>query len=161
MIDSFCNETDIQIIRQKYDRLKTLYDAVEKAHCQNGLTIPSIEEALEKISDARAKGLQVIISPPIVGNCDELWDFVTKSLENDGWIVDPYDLEEGNRIASSGNFAEIHQADLAKVRRLLTYFVRGERFCDGHWVSMVKKGYLQALIDRLQIIIHDFDKNSK
>ena len=125
------------------------------------MTIPSIEEALKKISDARAKGLQVIIVPPIVDNCAELWGFVVKGLEDDGWVVDPYDIEEGNRIASSGNFAEIHHADLAKVRRLLTYFVRGERFCDGHWVSMVEKGYLQALIDRLQIIIRDIDKNSK
>ena len=161
MVDSFSNETGIQVLRQKYDRLKTLYDAVEKARYQNGLTIPSIEEALKKISDTRAKGLQVIIAPPIVDNCDELWGFVVKGLEGDGWIVDPYDIEEGNRIAISDNFTEIHQADLAKVRRLLTYFVRGERFCDGHWVSMVEKGFLQALIDRLRIIIHDIDKNSE
>ncbi len=159
MIDSFSDETDIQIIRQKYDRLKTLYDAVDKAYYQNELTIPSIEEALKKISDARAKGLQVIISPPIVDNCDELWEFVVKGLENDGWVVDPYDINEGNRIADSDNFTEIHQADLAKVRRLLTYFVRGERFCDGHGVSMVQKGFLQALIDRLRIISHNTDKN--
>ena len=159
MIDSFSDETDIQIIKQKYDRLKTRYDAVEKAYCQNGLTPPGIEESLMENSDSRAKGSQVIIAPPITDNCDELWDFVVKGLEGDGWIVDPYDIEEGHRIANSGDFAEIHQADFSKVRRLLTYFVRGERFCDGHWESMVEKGFLQALIDRLQVLIRYIDKN--
>ena len=40
-------------------------------------------------------------------------------------------------------------ADLAELRRLLTFMVRGERFCDGHWGAMLSSGKLARWLDRL------------
>lgn len=43
----------------------------------------------------------------------------------------------------------IEQADLASLRRLLTWMVRGERFCDGHWAAMLSQGHLRRWLQRL------------
>lgn len=43
----------------------------------------------------------------------------------------------------------IEQADLARLRSLLTWMVRGERFCDGHWAAMLSHGYLRRWLQRL------------
>jgi hypothetical protein len=32
---------------------------------------------------------------------------------------------------------------------MLTYVVRGERFCDGHWGAMVEGGQVRRLLQRL------------
>lgn len=40
-------------------------------------------------------------------------------------------------------------ADLATLRRLLTWMVRGERFCDGHWGAMLSAGHLRRWLQRL------------
>jgi hypothetical protein len=33
---------------------------------------------------------------------------------------------------------------------MLTFCVRGERFCDGHWAEMVKAGRIGAILRRLE-----------
>ena len=33
---------------------------------------------------------------------------------------------------------------------MLTFCVRGERFCDGHWGAMVREGRIGAILHRLQ-----------
>lgn len=43
----------------------------------------------------------------------------------------------------------ISKADLNQVMQMLTFCVRGERFCDGHWASMIEEGYIQNLLERL------------
>ncbi|WP_322362836.1 DUF6508 domain-containing protein [Pseudomonas sp. Teo4] len=44
------------------------------------------------------------------------------------------------------------QADLAGLRAMFTYCLRGERFCDGHWASMIEKGYVMNLLHRLKVV---------
>ena len=46
----------------------------------------------------------------------------------------------------------ISKADLADIRTMLTFCVRGERFCDGHWESVLKSGKVVAILKRLQQI---------
>lgn len=46
----------------------------------------------------------------------------------------------------------IAQADLAQLKSLLTYCVRGERFCDGHWGAMIEQGHVLGLLDRLAVL---------
>ena len=29
---------------------------------------------------------------------------------------------------------------------MITYFVRGERFCDGHWGYMIEGGYVRRIL---------------
>jgi hypothetical protein len=35
---------------------------------------------------------------------------------------------------------------------MLTYCVRGERFCDGHLGGMIEKGHVQRILQRLREI---------
>jgi len=46
----------------------------------------------------------------------------------------------------------IRNASLEEIKTLLTYCVRGERFCDGHWGQCIKSGRIQAILRRLEII---------
>lgn len=46
----------------------------------------------------------------------------------------------------------IGNASLDEVRTMLTYCVRGERFCDGHWGAMLESGRVQALLRRLEVL---------
>ena len=43
----------------------------------------------------------------------------------------------------------VKTADLAQIKTMLTYCVRGERFCAGHWGAMIEGGYILRLLQRL------------
>jgi len=43
----------------------------------------------------------------------------------------------------------IRNASLDEVRAMLTFCVRGERFCDGHWGQMIEEGHIRRLLERL------------
>lgn len=43
----------------------------------------------------------------------------------------------------------IATADIEKIRALLTYCVRGERFCTGYWGKMIREGRITAILRRL------------
>ena len=45
----------------------------------------------------------------------------------------------------------IENADLAQLKTLLTFCVRGERFCDGHWGGMIECGYIQRILQQLRV----------
>lgn len=46
----------------------------------------------------------------------------------------------------------ISKASMEDIRTMLTFCVRGERFCDGHWNAMLQSGKVVALLKRLQQI---------
>ncbi|MBF8781241.1 hypothetical protein IV505_16120 [Pseudomonas fulva] len=46
----------------------------------------------------------------------------------------------------------IAQANLAQMRSMLTWCVRGERFCDGHWAAMIDSGRVLHLLRRLVVL---------
>src|SRR5687768_3607535 len=43
----------------------------------------------------------------------------------------------------------IKNASIAQVKTMLTFCVRGERFCDGHWLVMLERGHIRRLLERL------------
>ena len=43
----------------------------------------------------------------------------------------------------------IKNADVAQIKTMLTYCVRGERFCSGHWGTMIEGDYIRQLLQRL------------
>ncbi len=47
----------------------------------------------------------------------------------------------------------VSKANLAEVRTMLTYCVRGERFCDGHWAAMIEDGHVRRLLERLEELV--------
>jgi hypothetical protein len=40
---------------------------------------------------------------------------------------------------------------------MLTYCVRGERFCDGHWAAMLESGRVVAILRRLRVLCGSLD----
>lgn len=48
------------------------------------------------------------------------------------------------------NDAAIASASLSEIRTMLTFCVRGERFCDGHWDAMIQGGRVGAILRRLE-----------
>ena len=48
--------------------------------------------------------------------------------------------------------ALVRNASLDQVRTMLTFCVRGERFCDGHWGAMIREGHIRRLLERLKEI---------
>lgn len=44
----------------------------------------------------------------------------------------------------------IANCSLADFKTMLTYCVRGERFCDGHWEGLLKSGRIVVLLKRLK-----------
>jgi hypothetical protein len=43
----------------------------------------------------------------------------------------------------------IKTADLDEVKAMLMYCVRGEHFCNGYLIDMIKDGYIRCLLERL------------
>jgi hypothetical protein len=66
------------------------------------------------------------------------------------WCDYDYVPEEVGRSIVDNNF--IKRASLNELKTLLTYCVRGERFCDGHWAAMIQEGRIKALLERLRDI---------
>lgn len=66
------------------------------------------------------------------------------------WSDYRYDPREAGRMLQDDGL--IVRADLAQIKTMLTYCVRGERFCDGHWAAMLESGRVAALLQRLAIL---------
>ena len=60
-----------------------------------------------------------------------------------------YDYRRSGAEARLQDPAAIAQASLAEIQGMLTYCVRGERFCDGHWASMIEQGCILKILNRL------------
>ncbi len=43
----------------------------------------------------------------------------------------------------------IAAASLPEIKTMLTFCVRGERFCDGHWGALIRGGRIEAILRRL------------
>jgi hypothetical protein len=46
-------------------------------------------------------------------------------------------------------------ASLDEIKSLLTFCVRGERFCDGHWGDVIREGLVQRVLERLTAILQE------
>ena len=70
-------------------------------------------------------------------------------LAGDPWWMDTdYDINEAGAMLADD--AVIGAADLAQIKTVLTFVVRGERFADGHRENLLKNGRVQSLLRRLQ-----------
>ena len=73
----------------------------------------------------------------------ELYDAASAECWHD-YEYDPGEV--GPQLTKSG-FVEA--ADLRQIRTLLTYCVRGERFCDGFWGGTIEDGHIRRILERL------------
>ena len=81
---------------------------------------------------------------------DEDVDEFFKRVGQRGWIDVGYKPEAAARMLADEEF--IKRASLGQVKVMLTFCVRGERFCDGHRESLLKGGQIVALLRRLEVI---------
>ena len=63
------------------------------------------------------------------------------------WSDYEYDSSAAGELVHSD--AAIASASLAQIKTMLTFCVRGERFCDGHWGTMIREGRIAAILRRL------------
>jgi hypothetical protein len=66
------------------------------------------------------------------------------------WSDYNYKPEEATQMLQEENFIE--QSSLSEIKTMLTYCVRGERFCDGHWGTMIGDGYICRILRRLSLL---------
>lgn len=76
---------------------------------------------------------------------------VTEFFEMAGrscWSDYGYDPAAAEKLIHSDT--AIESASLAQIRTMITFCVRGERFCAGHWGAMIFEGRIVAILRRLQ-----------
>lgn len=68
---------------------------------------------------------------------------------------DDYDYvpEQAARMLEDEDF--VRRADIDQVKIMLTFCVRGERFCDGHWAAAIERGHIRRLLERLTEIAEE------
>lgn len=78
---------------------------------------------------------------------DPLVEEFTRAVASGGWLDYAYRPEEAHQMFADEDF--IKTAALPQIKTMLTYFVRGERFSDGHWAAMITGGHIRRLLERL------------
>ena len=78
---------------------------------------------------------------------DELVEAFFQVVSNEYWSDYDYCPEEAGRMLENDKITKT--ADLAQIKTMLTYCVRGEHFCDGHWGAMIEGGQIRRLLQRL------------
>ena len=63
------------------------------------------------------------------------------------WMDPDYVAKDVNQLLErEDGLAEL---DMEGIKSVLTFFVRGERFSDGHWGSMIEAGHVRRVLERL------------
>ena len=81
-------------------------------------------------------------------------DALIQALYDNGW-VEPFDWSEfqDEAIGFFENPLRLESVDLETIRKLLTLHVRKDRFCEGHFLEMLEKGHIQAILRRLAQLV--------
>lgn len=123
------------------------------------LSIEQIDAVLEFLPVLKDEGFkpvkEVVCKPGMFGY--EVWDPVLErfhsALYDYGFVISfdwPAWQDEAQRYLE---FPELPgSADLNTIRKLFTVHVRKERFCVGHFTTMVKIGHVRTLLKRLEEI---------
>jgi len=75
----------------------------------------------------------------------------------DFWLDYQYNPQEAELTLT--NEKAVASATLEEIKTLVTYCVRGERFCDGHWGAMIEQGYVRQILERLIVIRKQLGEN--
>lgn len=68
------------------------------------------------------------------------------------WTDNDYKPEIAAEMVRSDK--DIASASLSQVKTMLTFCVRGERFCDGHWGGLIREGRITTILHRLDELRH-------
>jgi len=89
----------------------------------------------------------IVLTPPIYEA--DIYQFFRLAAQP--WWCD-YNYVPKNAMAMLEDDRVIASATLDQVKTMLTLCVRGERFCDGLWASVLSAGRVTALLRRLQAL---------
>ena len=65
------------------------------------------------------------------------------------WNDYEYTKKDVSKMIEPG---KIEAASLAEIKTTLTYCVRLERFCEGHWIEVIESAVIKRILERLRII---------
>ncbi|MBF0430768.1 MAG: hypothetical protein HQK83_05785 [Fibrobacteria bacterium] len=88
-------------------------------------------------------GANIIPSPCYEKTVDDFFDEVSR----DCWCDFDYLKNKGPEMARDSD--KIKTASLEEIKAILTFCVRGERFCSGSWAGLIKNGTIKNIIERL------------
>jgi hypothetical protein len=88
-------------------------------------------------------GVLTAVSP----DYDEVVRDFFRVVANDWWFDREYIPADAWDMIQ--NEDTIKTSSLPQIRIMLTYCMRGERFCDGHWATMIEEGYIRRVLERL------------
>jgi hypothetical protein len=93
--------------------------------------------------DKNANGAYVMPWPVY----DEVVNELFEAAGQDCWMDFEYVPDQAGQLLLSEY--GVRNATLDQLKTMLTYCVRGERFCDGHWGVMIEGGHVRRLLERL------------
>ena len=105
-------------------------------------------EPVRESTDARMQENGVIEMAPTEYD-DQVTEFF-QAASKEAWRDTKYFSTAAGEMLKSPD--SIETASLKKVRSMLTHCVRGERFCDGHWESVISGGQIRLILTRLQVL---------
>jgi hypothetical protein len=76
-------------------------------------------------------------------------------VSQDFWLDHDYMPEKAQKILENSD--QVNSASFVTIQSLLTYCLRGERFCEGHWGTMINNGIIIMILKRLAEIAIDFE----
>jgi hypothetical protein len=89
------------------------------------------------------------ITVPFPEYCDDVLEFF--ALAGQPFLSDhDYEPRQAHRMLNDDRF--ISTCSLHDIKTMLTYCVRGERFCDGHWENLLESGRVVAILRRLEVL---------
>ena len=92
----------------------------------------------------RGRGKFVVLGPSYDAVVLEFIDVASRAH----WADYDYRPEAAGPMLA--DVQRVKRATLAEIKTLLTFCVRGERFSDGFWASMITDGHVRRLLERLR-----------
>lgn len=126
-------------------------------------TIAEIKELIAFLPKLYAEGLQPVDkwhggTPDAAGVIQMPYPEYNRVVEDffraagqDCWSDHGYDPAEAGQMIRDAGF--VKASLLGQIKTMLTFCVRGERFCDGHWGAMVESGYIRNILERLEELV--------
>ena len=87
-----------------------------------------------------------VITMPWPGYDTIVTEFI-KVAEREYWTDDDYLSASARQMLDDED--AVKTADLSQIKTMLTFCVRGERFCTGHWGAVIENGCVRRLLERL------------
>ena len=132
--------------RGVFDHIESIPELVERLFGAVDITRERVDELLRflpGLNQEPANGAFTMPYPTYPPTVKEFFQLAGQEC----WCDFEYEPSAAGEMVQSD--AAIASASLAQIKTMLTYCVRGERFCDGHWDEMVREGRIGAILRRL------------